>query len=163
METNEQLRDHCFSIIRGAVAYERFDDVPAHSRFDIALLVGNGLGVFGSETATRRQLERVLGFLGDGGYVLIETGNFAAGSFHEARHEIEYGGSVDGPFIWGYATREWLQTELVSAGLRYCRSLPPVEAARFSSVPQRNTSEKLGPWRIPRCKQVRSCLTNAGM
>lgn len=116
VEMNRQLREYSLSI-PGAVAFERFDDVPAHSRFDVAFLMGNGLGVFGSEAGTRHELQRVLSLLVVGGYVLIESGNFAAGSFHEARHEIEYGGSVDAPFTWGYATREWLQTELVSAGL----------------------------------------------
>lgn len=116
VEKNEQLRNHCLSIIPGAVAYERFDDVPAVSRFDIAFLMGNGLGVFGDEAATRPQLQRVLSLLVEGGCVLIESGNFAAGSFYAAQHELEYGGSVDGPFTWGYATREWLQEELATAG-----------------------------------------------
>ena len=116
VETNQQLRDHCLSVIPDAVAYERFDDVPAHSRFDVAFLMGNGLGVFGSETATRHQLQRLFRLVADGGCVLIESGNFAAGHFYTARHEIEYGGSVDGPFTWGYATRDWLQRELVAAG-----------------------------------------------
>ena len=116
VETNQQMRDYCLSRIPGAVGYERFDDIPAQSHFDIAFLMGNGLGVFGSETATRRQLQRILSLLADGGCVLIESGNFAAGSFYEAQHEIEYGGSVDGPFTWGYATRDWLQRELVTAG-----------------------------------------------
>ena len=116
VETNQQLRDYCLSIIPGAAGYEQFDDVPAHLRFDIVFLMGNGLGVFGGETATRHQLQRLFRLLADGGCVLIESGNFAAGSFYTARHEIEYGGSVDGPFTWGYATREWLQRELVAAG-----------------------------------------------
>jgi SAM-dependent methyltransferase len=116
VESNEQLRDYCLSIIPRAAGYEQFDDVPAQSRFDIAFLMGNGLGVFGDEAATRHQLHRLLSLLAEGGDVLIESGNFAPGSFYAARHEIEYGGSVDGPFTWGYATREWLQSELVTAG-----------------------------------------------
>jgi hypothetical protein len=116
VETNQELRDYCISLIPGALAYARFDDVPADSRFDLALLMGNGLGVFGDETATRHQLQRLLGLLAEGGCVLIETGNFSTGSFRTVLHEIEYGGIVDGPFSWGYATREWLQGELVAAG-----------------------------------------------
>jgi hypothetical protein len=116
VETNQQLRDYCFSIIPAAVGYEQFDDVPAQSRFDIAFLMGNGLGVFGNEATTRHQLQRLSSLLAEGGCALIESGNFAAGSFYTARHEIEYGGSVDGPFVWGYATREWLESELVAAG-----------------------------------------------
>jgi hypothetical protein len=116
VEMNQQLRDYCLSRVPGAVGYERFDDVPADSCFDVVFLLGNGLGVFGTETATRQQLHRALGLLVAGGHVLVESGNFAAGNFQEARHEIEYEGSVDPPFTWGYATRDWLETELVSAG-----------------------------------------------
>lgn len=116
VETNRQLREYCLARLPDAIGYGGFDDVPAHSHFDIAFLMGNGLGVFGDEAATRHQLQRVLSLLGEGGSVLIESGNFAPGSFHTARHEIEYGGSMDGPFTWGYATREWLQSELATAG-----------------------------------------------
>jgi hypothetical protein len=116
VETNHELRAYCTSLIPGALAYARFDDVPAHSRFDVALLMGNGLGVFGDETATRHQLQRLLGLLVEGGCVLIETGNFSTGSFRTVQHEIEYGGIVDGPFSWGYATHQWLQREVVAAG-----------------------------------------------
>jgi len=115
VETNRQLREYCLARLPEAIGYERFGDVPAHSHFDIAFLMGNGLGVFGNETATRHQLQRVFSLVVEGGCVLIESGNFSTGSFHTARHEIEYAGSVDGPFTWGYATSEWLQRELATA------------------------------------------------
>jgi hypothetical protein len=124
VESHQQLRDYCLSIIPGAVGYERFEDVPVQSRFDIALLMGNGLGVFGDEATTRHQLHRLSSLLAEGGCVLIESGNFAPGSFHTARHEIEYGGSVDGPFTWGYATSEWLQRELATAGFEIVSLTP---------------------------------------
>jgi len=131
VEMNGQLRDYCLSRIPGAVGYERFDDVPAHARFDIAFLLCNGLGIFGGEIATRRQLQRLFGLLADGGYVLIESGNFAAGSFHEARQEIEYGGFVDGPFTWGYATWEWVKAELVSVGFEILSVAPSSAGGPF--------------------------------
>lgn len=116
VEVNQRLRDYCISVVPGAVGYEQFGDVPADAPFDTAFLMGNGLGVFGSEATTRQQLQRLFGLVADGGCVLIESGNFTQGSFYAAQHEIEYDGSVDGPFTWGYATREWLQRELVNAG-----------------------------------------------
>ncbi|HEV2806297.1 MAG TPA: class I SAM-dependent methyltransferase [Chthoniobacterales bacterium] len=131
VETNEQLRDYCLSILPGAIAYEQFDNVPAHSRFDVAFLMCNGLGVFGSETATRCQLQRLFSLLVDGASVLIEAGNFGTGSFYSAQHEIEYGGSVDGPFTWSYATREWLQQELVAAGFAIISVTPSISGGRF--------------------------------
>ena len=116
VEIDQQLRDHCISVIPGAVGYEQFDDVPAGAHFDSVFLMGNGLGVFGSELATRQRLQRLHGLVANGGSMLIESGNFGAGSFYAAQHEIEYGGSVDGPFTWGYATSEWIQGELVKVG-----------------------------------------------
>lgn len=116
VEIDQQLRDYCISVVSGAVGYEQFSDVPADAHFDTVFLLGNGLGVFGSEHTTRQQLQWLHGLVADGGCVLIESGNFTARGFYAAQHQIEYDGSVDGPFTWGYATREWLQRELVSAG-----------------------------------------------
>jgi SAM-dependent methyltransferase len=124
IETNRQLREYCLSRLPDAVGYERFGDVPAQLQFDIAFLMGNGLGVFGSETATRHQLQRVLSLVVDGGCVLIESGNFASGRFHEALHEIEYGGSVDDRFTWGYATLEWVHGEVANAGFDIISDTP---------------------------------------
>ncbi len=45
-----------------------------------------------------RQLVRMHGLLEDGGSVLSESANPFGGDFHEAQHEIEYHGAVDGPF-----------------------------------------------------------------
>ena len=63
VETNRQLREYCLARLPDAIGYGGFDDVPAHSHFDIAFLMGNGLGVFGDEAATRHQLQRVLSLL----------------------------------------------------------------------------------------------------
>lgn len=118
VEIDQQLRDYCLAVVYNAVGYEQFSDVPLDAHFDTVFLMGNGLGIFGSESTTRQQLQRLHGLVADGGGVLIESGNFAAGSYYAAQHEIEYEGSVDGPFTWGYATREWLQRELVNAGFK---------------------------------------------
>lgn len=116
VEIDQKLRDYCTSIVPVAVSYEQFSDIPADAHFDTVFLMGNGLGIFGSESATRQQIQRLHSLITDGCSVLIESGNFTSGSFYATQHEIEYGGSIDGPFTWGYATREWLQKELVIAG-----------------------------------------------
>ena len=131
VEIDQQLRDHCVSNIPGAIGYEQFSDVLDNANFDVAFLMGNGLGIFGSELETRRQLQRLRGLIAHGGSVLIESGNFAAGSFYVAQHEIEYDGSADGPFAWGYATSEWLQRELVSMGFEIVSVTPSSRGGPF--------------------------------
>jgi SAM-dependent methyltransferase len=116
VEIDQELREHTRSNIARATAYEQFSDVPAEARFDIILLMGNGLGVFGSENPTRDALARVRGMVAEGGCVLIESGTFKPGEFHAVLHEIEYNGVIDDPFIWGYATRDWLARELENVG-----------------------------------------------
>ncbi len=131
VEFDQQLRDYCISIVPSAVGYEQFGDVPANARFDTVFLLGNGLGILGSESTTRQQLKRLHSLVADGGSVLIESGMFATGSFFAVQHEIEYGGSVDGPFTWGYATRDWLQRELVGAGFTVVSVTPSSRGGPF--------------------------------
>ena len=131
MEIDQELRDYCISVVPVADAYKQFSDVPADAHFDTVFLMGNGLGIFGSESTTRQQLQRLYGLVVDGGCVLVESGNFAAGSFYAAQHEIEYDGYVDGPFTWGYATREWLQRELVNAGFKVVSVTPSSRGRSF--------------------------------
>lgn len=131
VEIDQQLRDYCISVVPGAIGYEQFSDVPDDARFDAVFLMGNGLGVFGDEITTRRQLQRLHGLVADEGRVLIESGNFAGGSFYPAQHEIEYDGLVDGPFTWGYATRDWLQRELVGAGFTVVSVTPSSRGGPF--------------------------------
>lgn len=131
VEIDQRLREYCVSAVTGSVSYEHFDDVPADAHFDTVFLMGNGLGIFGGETTTRQQLQRLHSLVVDGGSVLIESGNFTSGSFYMAHHEIEYEGSVDGPFTWGYATREWLQRELVNAGFKIVSVTPSSRGRSF--------------------------------
>ena len=116
VEINQRLRAHCLHSVQGSVAFSEFADVPTDARFDLAFLMGGGLGVFGNELSTRQQIQRLFNFMVPGGSVLIESGNFTRGDFYEARHEIEYNGVVDGPFSWGYATHQWLERVLVEVG-----------------------------------------------
>lgn len=46
VESDQQLRDYCAGRIAGARVFEHFDDLPVDSRFDLAILMGNGLGIF---------------------------------------------------------------------------------------------------------------------
>jgi SAM-dependent methyltransferase len=131
VEVDQQLRDHCISEVPGTVGYGQFDDVPADASFDAVFLLGGGLGIFGDERTTREQLQRLHSLVADGGCVLIESGNPFGNKFHAARHVIEYGDSEDGPFPWGYATREWLQRELAGVGFETVRIEPSSIGAPF--------------------------------
>ena len=131
VEIDENLRDYCSSVVPVANAHNHFSDVPTDAHFNTVFLMGNGLGIFGSETETILQLQRLHCLVADGGSVLIESGNFTASNFYSVQYEIEYEGSVDGPFTWGYATREWLQRELVNAGFKIVSVTPSSRSGSF--------------------------------
>jgi len=131
VESDQELRDYCFRRITDARGYEQFDALPEDSRFNLALLMGNGLGIFGAEEAAFQGLEKLHGLMDSDGSVLIESGNFAPCDYYSARHEIEYDGVVDGPFTWGYATRDWLQRYLAAVGFRVISVTPSTRGEPF--------------------------------
>jgi SAM-dependent methyltransferase len=131
VDADKDLRDYCLSVVPGAIGYERFDDVPVDARFDTVLLMGNSVGIFGTESATRQHLQRIHGLVLEGGCVLIETGNFTKDPFYPAQEEIEYNGLVDGPFPCGYATHDWLQSALGTAGF----TVLSITASKLSDRP----------------------------
>jgi SAM-dependent methyltransferase len=138
VESDRELRDHTVGAVPGVVGYEQFGDIPPDTHFDIVFLLGNGLGVFGTERATREGLRRIHAMLSERGGALIESGNFAAGEFYAAPHQIEYRGLVDGPFTWGYATRAWLARELAEAGFEVHSVTPSSRGGPFFIIHARN-------------------------
>jgi hypothetical protein len=98
-----------------AIGYRSIDEVPAGSRFDLILLLGNGLGIFGDEERTREGLRRVLAMVNEGGAAIIESGTPSQG-FHTASMQVRYGEMIDGPFDWGIADQNWLSDELTRNG-----------------------------------------------
>ena len=124
VEVNRRLREVCLQRLPNATLLECSSKVPGNNRFDMVFLMGNGLGIFGDEFSTRLQLARICGLLEDGGSVLLEFGNPFGGQFYEAHHEIEYHGDVDGPFAWGYASEQWVRTELERTGFTVLHIVP---------------------------------------
>ena len=108
VEWDDHLRARAAADSGAATAYATFTDVPDDSRFDLVLLLGNGLGVFGDEGATRAGLSRVRDILAEGGHALIESCPPPRGQFHEGLLTLSYDNATDGPFPWGYATHTWL-------------------------------------------------------
>ncbi|MEI8374997.1 MAG: class I SAM-dependent methyltransferase [Planctomycetota bacterium] len=120
VEYSSILRDHCAGIIPAGTWLRSFSEVPDSERFDLVLLMGNGLGIFGSEEDAKEGLRRIYRLLANGGFLLVETG-YPHGYF-EAEMEIRFQEIVDGPWLvdgpfpWGFASDTWLSRELLAAG-----------------------------------------------
>jgi SAM-dependent methyltransferase len=121
------LRAHCEQVIPGpARFFATADALPHGQRYDLILLLGNGLGIFGAEANARAGLGRLLDALAPGGCVLLETGQQPGCDYRASAVEIAWRGHRDGPFIWGGGTRAWLRDTVNSLGAR-CE-LHPSEA-----------------------------------
>ena len=117
VEINPQMLDYTVAAVPGAHPFRQFGDVPRKQRFDVVFLMGNGLGIFGKEDNTGEQLQRIFQHLSDGGDVLIEFGNpFNNDPFYAANTRIKYNSMEDGPFVWGFANREWIEPILQYIG-----------------------------------------------
>lgn len=117
MEKADDLRHYCSERFQSARFWQCFADVPIDLRFDLVLLMGNGLGIFGDEQSTLTGLRQIHGLLNPGGVLVMETGNpFARGDFLVSRFTISYRNQIDGPFPWGYASRWWLERNLAVTG-----------------------------------------------
>ncbi|MEN6497477.1 MAG: methyltransferase domain-containing protein [Thermoguttaceae bacterium] len=131
VEHNEVLSDHCRRTIPSGRFLRTLDDVPAGEKFDLILLMGNGLGIFGTKPGTRQALGRLFELLAEGGVLLVEAGNRYSRGFKAMRLVIEYEGESDGPFWWGYASMRWLQRELEPIGYRVRAMRPSNIGAEF--------------------------------
>lgn len=84
-------------------------------RFDLILLMGNGLGVLGGEQDAINGLTHFVQLLNPGGRIVIETGNpFGPGYFADD-FTISYGDRND-TFTWGYADKPWLESVMNNFG-----------------------------------------------
>lgn len=81
-------------------------------RFDLILLMGNGLGVLGNEDETVEGMSALVGSLNPGGKIIIETGNPFRSGYAAPQFTINFDGVDDGPFIWGHADRAWVTQTL---------------------------------------------------
>ena len=110
------MLDHCRQTIAAPATFARGLDELTHREFDLVLLVGNGLGVLGSERDAVAGLRRLVGSLRPDGRIVIETGNPFGRGYTALRFTIDYEGYHDGPFTWGYSDRVWLLQTLENLG-----------------------------------------------
>jgi len=128
VEYSTMLRDYCAGIIPAGNWLRSFSEVPDNERFDLVLLMGNGLGIFGSEEDAKEGLRRIFRLLANGGSLLVEACPLGPADYSEIEMEIRYQGILDGPFPWGFASDDWLLRELQAVGY----TMPPIR--RDSSV-----------------------------
>lgn len=130
-EKANDLRQSCEKQFQSAMFRESFADVPDDSRFDLVLLMGNGLGIFGDEQATLVGLRRIYQLLNPGGMLIAESGNPFGTDFFVSRFMIRYRNLIDRPFPWGYASRSWLERNLTGLGYRVDRVVNSAVPGRF--------------------------------
>ena len=110
------MLDHCRRTIAAPATFANNFEALPEREFDLILLMGNGLGVFGIESAAEAGLRRLVGALTRGGRLVIETSNFFGQGYHAPAFTIDAGGYHDGPFTWGYADRLWVRQTLEALG-----------------------------------------------
>jgi SAM-dependent methyltransferase len=120
------LKEHCQQAIAAPTtivsSFAELDGI----KFDLIMLLGNGLGVLGSEVEARTKLQSLIEALNPGGKILIETGHPGTGYFC-TNLTIEYCNYVDGPFVWGCSDKQWIKSVLNDAGcdVKFERSTAP--------------------------------------
>jgi len=124
VERCDGLRAHCEQTLPGPAHFFASEDaLPRGQRYDLILLLGNGLGLFGAEADAHAGLARLLDALAPGGCVLLETGQQPGCGYRASAVEITWRGHRDGPFTWGGGTRAWVRDTLQALGA--CCELQP--------------------------------------
>jgi SAM-dependent methyltransferase len=80
VEIDPGLRAYACAEVAGSVGHALLQNLPGDARFDCVFLLGNSLGIFGTEQETRDGLKRIHGLVADGGSVLIESGSPSSGA-----------------------------------------------------------------------------------
>lgn len=102
-------------IVAPATFVESFEELDG-LKFDLIMLMGNGLGVLGSEQDATQKLASLVSSLRQGGYILIETSNPFGTGYYSNQFEIDYEHHHDAPFVWGASDRGWISRILGELG-----------------------------------------------
>lgn len=116
IEVCDLLLEHCRRTVAAPSEFVGcFEDIP-HRRFDLVMLMGNGLGVLGREQEAVTRLRALVQSLTGSGRIVIETGNPFGRGYCAPDFTIDFGGHSDGPFPWGYSDRAWITETLQELG-----------------------------------------------
>jgi SAM-dependent methyltransferase len=142
------LLEVCRQRMRGGTFdHQRFDEVPVDQMFDVVMIMGNSLGVFGNQESVRANLKNIHARLNPRGTLLVEAGPFMGRDFFVAEHVIQYDNLTDGPFPWCYASQNWLHSELEAIGFTKIETCP---------------SSQSGPFFICRAQKAESIVSSEG-
>ena len=93
------------------------DDVQANAKdFNLILLMGNGVGIYGNEGNVRASLKQIYQMLCPGGALLGEGMPMNGMPFTLANFIISYNGQNDPQFQWGFCSCDWLAQVLTEIG-----------------------------------------------
>jgi SAM-dependent methyltransferase len=123
IEINAQLRKHCRQSISQSAVFHKSAEELDDQEFDLILLLGNGLGIFGAEKDARRGLAKLCTKISQQGILLIEAGNPFGTGYISNEYTFSHDGASGTPFLWGSADQAWLTHELGLLGFQAeCRS-----------------------------------------
>ena len=116
IEICDQLREHCNHTISAPSTFvQTLEELP-DIKYDLIMLMGNGLGVLGDENNAKSMLKILVNSLNPQGCIIIETGNPFSANYSSPQFTIEYQGRTDNSFTWGYSDRNWITTQLETNG-----------------------------------------------
>ena len=116
IEICDLLRAYCMRTIGRPFEFVATFDEVQNREFDLIMLMGNGLGVLGSEADARSTLNLLVQRLRSGGHIIVESGNPFGQGYFDAQFEIDWNGQRDGPFTWGYSDCSWIKKVMDDSG-----------------------------------------------
>lgn len=108
----ESMLEHCRQTISPPANFYPSHDNLDDRKYDLIMLMGNNLGVFGNEQESETALRLLIESLNLNGKILIETGNPFGNGYFSSNFTIDYREHHDGPFTWGYSDRHWISRQL---------------------------------------------------
>ena len=122
----DELRHYCSKVVSPpATFFHSLEELPPR-KYDLIMLMGNGLGILKEELDAVSGLERLVGLLAPDGRVVIETNDMHGQGYSAPIMTISYKGLNDGPFRWGCADRSWITRQMERLGCKV--NITPSEA-----------------------------------
>ena len=103
------LRDYCAATVGTPNGFFASLDALPEQAFDLILLVGNGLGIFGDAEPARAGVRQLLGRLRPSGKLVLETGHVRDSGYSVDEFTVCYQDQADAPYRWGRAGPGWIE------------------------------------------------------